>query len=235
MGDLNKMSEPATGKLYDLWSRFYDATFGRLVHSRHLRAMDELRMSPGDRVLDLGVGTGMTLPRYPHDVRVVGMDLSAGMLNKARLKCEQDGLGHVQLIQGDAMHPPFADASFDHILIAHTVSVVSEPNCLMQWARRLVKPGGSIILLNHFRSTNRFMAWLETVFNPMFVKIGWRSDLSLEECLQGLDLHIRYRFKNSTIDVWQIVVLGVDPPRPRPESADAQRPAASRGRVLAAG
>jgi len=235
MGDLNRMSEPATGRLYDLWSRFYDATFGALVHSRHLRAMDELRLSPGDRVLDLGVGTGMTLPRYPHDVRVVGMDLSAGMLNKARHKCAQDGLEHVQLIQGDAMHPPFADGSFDHVLIAHTVSVVSEPNRLMQWARRLVKPGGSIILLNHFRSTHRAMAWLETIFNPLFVKIGWRSDLSLEECLEGVDLHVRYRFKSSAIDLWQIVVLGTDPPRPGPRTADAQPPTAAAPHPLAAG
>jgi len=235
MGDLNKMSEPATGKLYDLWSWFYDATFGALVHSRHLRAMDELRLSPGDRVLDLGVGTGMTLPRYPHDVRVVGMDLSAGMLGKAKDKCEQDGLDHVQLIQGDAMHPPFADGSFDHVLIAHTVSVVSEPNRLMQWARRLVKPGGSIILLNHFRSTHRLMAWLETIFNPLFVKIGWRSDLSLEECLDGVDLHVRYRFKNSAIDVWQIVVLGVEPPRPQPDAGDTRSADASPRRALATG
>lgn len=211
MADLHKMSEPTTGRLYDLWAWFYDGTFGALVHSRHHRAMDELRVKPGDRVLDLGVGTGMTLGRYPHDVQVVGMDLSGGMLAKAKDKCHEAGLDHVQLIQGDAMHPPFAEASFDHILIAHTVSVVSEPNRLMQWARRLVKPGGTVIVLNHFRSPNRLMGWLERVFNPMFVKIGWRSDLSLDECLNGVDLHIRYRFKTSTIDLWQIVVLGPEP------------------------
>jgi len=207
MADLNRMSEPQTSRLYNLWARFYDATFGRLVHSRHIRAAAELRLEPGDRVLDLGVGTGMMLREYPKDVCVVGMDLSPGMLAKAHAKCKQDGLDHVQLVQGDAMHPPFAEGSFDHVLIAHTISVVSEPARLMRWAARMVRPGGSIILLNHFRSTNAVMGWLEKVTNPFWVKVGWRSDLTLEECLTDAGVEIDYRFKTSPLDIWQIVVL----------------------------
>lgn len=219
MPTAHTMSEPKTGRLYDLWAWFYDSTFGTLVHSRHLRATAELRLSPGDRVLDLGVGTGMTLTAYRRDITVIGMDLSAGMLAKARAKCLENDLTHVTLIQGDAMHPPFADRCFDHVLIAHTISVVSEPNRLARWAARLVRPGGSIILLNHFRSANRLVAWFETILNPLFVRIGWRSDLCLEECLADVDLHVQYRYKTSWLDLWQIVVLApgagpADPPPP---------------------
>ena len=201
------MAEPSTSKLYDLWAKFYDHSFGALVHKRQHRALKQIRHAPGDRVLDLGVGTGMTLEHYPRDLRVVGMDLSPGMLAKAYEKKQKLGLDHVELVLGNALQTPFADHSFDHVVISHTISVVSEPNKLLHEARRLVKPDGRIIVLNHFRSNQPVVGWVERVFNPVFVKIGWRSDLALEECLDGVGLRVLYHFKMSAVDVWQIVVL----------------------------
>ena len=93
-------------------------------------------------------------------------------------------------------------------MITHVVSVVSDPQKLMRWAQRMVKPGGRIVVLNHFLSPNPFFAWWERVLNPIFVKIGWRSDLALEDCLKGTDLSVQYNFKMSRLDLWQIVVLG---------------------------
>lgn len=212
-----RMSEPVTGKCYDIWSGIYDRTFGALVHQRQIRALEELRPRAGDRVLDIGVGTGMTLRHYPDNITVVGMDLSAGMLAKAADKVEQDKLDHCRLIQADAMLPPFADESFDHIMISHTISVVSDPAKLLRWAQRLVKPGGRIVVLNHFMSPHPVVGWFERVLNPLCVKIGWRSDLPLAECLEGVDLHVQYRFKMSSIDFWQVVVLGREEKPPAPE------------------
>src|SRR5262249_17251200 len=107
----------------------------------------------------------------------------------------------------DAMLPPFADGSFDHILICHTITVVSDPACLMRWAARLLKPGGTIVLLNHFQSTNPVVAWFERVLNPVFVKIGWRSGVAPEDVLRSTTLQVEYRFKMRMLDLWQIVVL----------------------------
>lgn len=228
---MQQMNEPATSKLYDLWAWFYDCSFGALVHRRQVRAVEQLRLRPGERVLDIGVGTGMTLKHYPADVRVVGMDLSGGMLAKAVKKIRDDGLDRCLLVQADAMLPPFADQSFDHVMITHTVSVVSDPSRLIAWARRLVKPGGRVVVLNHFLSGNPLIAWIEKVANPLCVRIGWRSNLSLEECLAGADLHVQYHFKMALLDLWQIVVLtssdGPSPPRPaadRSPAAELARP-----------
>ncbi len=201
------MRERTTKKMYDLWSWIYNWTFGALVRSRQKRAVQQLPLKPGDWVLDLGVGTGLTLKHYPKDVTVVGMDLSHGMLNKARILCEKKGYDHIQLVRGDGMSPPFTEQSFDHMIMCHTVTVVSDPVQLLNWAARLIKPGGRIVLANHFRSTNRVMSWFEKWTNPFWVKIGWRSDVALEEVLEGVDLHFEYHFKPKLMDLWQIVCL----------------------------
>ena len=192
------MSEPQTGATYDFWSGFYDHTFGVLIHKRQDRAIRELRVQPGQRVLDLGVGTGLSLLKYPKGAKVVGVDLSMGMLQKAHEKTRDHG--GIELVQADAMHTPFADGSFDHVMISHVISVVSDPNRLLAEARRIVKPTGTIVVLNHFQSANPTVAFAERLLNPLFVKIGWRSDLTLNECVKGLGLHLRYHFKLSAVD-----------------------------------
>lgn len=208
---MKTMQTSWTSRCYDVWAYFYDKTFGALVHKRHLCAMQHIRAKPGAIVLDLGVGTGMMLPEYPRDITVVGADLSAGMLAKAMEKKRQASLDHVTLIQANAMFPPLAEASFDHVMIAHTISVVHEPAKLLRWAERLVKPGGTIVLLNHFHSNHRLVGFFERLTNPIFMKIGWKSDLALEDCLQGTSLHVHYLFKTSWLDIWQIAVLSAEP------------------------
>lgn len=201
------MTERRTGKVYDLWSRMYDRTFVVMARKHQRIAMAQLPLRPGDNVLDLGVGTGVTMPMYPRSVHVVGMDLSSGMLAHATAKRRQLELDHCHLVQGDAMHPPFAPKSFDHVIISHTISVVSNPASVMRWATRLVKPGGRIVVLNHFQSSQPILAAVGKVLNPLCMRMGWRTDVPLEILLGSLDLDLEYCFRLHLVDLWKIVVL----------------------------
>lgn len=196
-----------TRRTYDRWSRFYDRTFAPMTERRIRCAVGQMGLRPGDRVLDIGVGTGTSLGLFPDDVSIVGMDLSAGMLRRARRKCRGGALDHVHLVQGDALMPPFAEGAFDHIFLTHVVSVVRDPVGLMDRASRLVRPGGRVVMVNHFESTRRAVAAFEKALNPLCLRLGWRTDVKLADVVNRGGLRLVRCFKMNPLDVWQIVVL----------------------------
>jgi phosphatidylethanolamine/phosphatidyl-N-methylethanolamine N-methyltransferase len=201
-----RMQEASTQKIYDVQSNFYDATFGRLVRRRVATAIRHMNISTTDRVLDLGIGTGQSLNFYPNRGRVIGVDLSAGMLREARKKICDRNLTNASVFQADAMRLPFADNTFDHVFISHVISVVSDPYKLVMEAQRVAKSGARIIILNHFQSTNRFVALVEKWLSPLCTKLGWRSDLALADLIRVTGLEIDYRYQLATVDLWETVV-----------------------------
>ena len=201
------MQESSTKKIYDVHSVFYDATFGRLVKRRIERAINHMNISETDRVLDLGIGTGASLPFYPDRGQIVGIDRSAGMLREARKKIRERGLRHATVFQANALQLPFADDAFDHVFISHVISVVSDPYTLIKEAQRVAKPDARIVIVNHFQSTNRFIALFEKWLCPLCTKLGWRSDLALQDLIHRTGVEIDYRFKLESIDLWETVVI----------------------------
>jgi phosphatidylethanolamine/phosphatidyl-N-methylethanolamine N-methyltransferase len=229
------MQESSTKKIYDIHSAFYDATFGRLVRRRIEIAISHMKLKETDRVLDLGIGTGVSLNFYPQFGRVVGIDLSSGMLRQCRKKIAERGLSRATVFQSDAMRLPFADDTFDHVFISHVISVVSDPYQLVREAQRVAKPGSRIVLLNHFQSTNRFIALVEKWLCPLCTKLGWRSDLPLQDLIRRTGLEIDYRYKLESIDLWETVVVTNNKSALRPSKADERGAVAPRGLpVLAA-
>lgn len=209
------MSETKTGPLYDTWSRIYDLAFRRMLRHNQLAAIRRLAPLPGDCILDIGVGTGLMLEHYPRGTTVVGIDLSIGMLQRAQTKCREQALADCHLLRADAMRLPFRHASFDHVMVSHTISVVSDPGRLLSEALRLVRPGGRIVIVNHFRSTLAPLAWLDTLINPIAVRLGWRSDLSLGRLLSEAGVPFADHYKTRPLDLWRIVVLTSDDTAPR--------------------
>ncbi len=201
------MQESSTKAIYDFHSVFYDATFGRLVKRRIARAIGHMDIQDTDRVLDLGIGTGVSLNYYPNRGKIVGIDLSDGMLRQCRKKIAERGLDHAMVFQADAMRLPFADDSFDHVFISHVISVVSDPFKLIQEAQRVAKPGARIVIVNHFQSTNRFIALFEKWLCPLCTRLGWRSDLPLQDLVRKTGVQVDYRYKLESIDLWETVVI----------------------------
>jgi phosphatidylethanolamine/phosphatidyl-N-methylethanolamine N-methyltransferase len=202
------MQEPSTRKIYDVQSSFYDLTFGKLVAKRISKAVREhLNINPGDVVLDLGIGTGAALEYYPNRGKVIGVDLSPGMLQQCVRRIKANGFANATVFQGNALELPFEDSSFDHIFMSHVISVVSDPVKLLREAMRVAKPGARIVIVNHFRSANPVIGWFEVVLSPLFSKIGWRSDLALQDLIRETGIEVDYRFKLESIDLWETVVI----------------------------
>ncbi|HEX8324357.1 MAG TPA: methyltransferase domain-containing protein [Tepidisphaeraceae bacterium] len=200
------MQEASTRKIYDVQSMVYDYTFGQLVKKRIARAITHMNIQPGETVLDVGIGTGGSMSFYPKHARVMGVDLSSGMLREARKKIIDDDYQNITVFQGNALELPFEDSSFDHLFISHVISVVSQPELLVREAQRVAKEGAKIVILNHFLSTNRFVAMLEKWANPICQKIGWRSDLALADLVAKTQIEIDYRYKLRSVDLWETVV-----------------------------
>jgi len=110
---------------------------------------------PGERILEVGVGTGLSLPLYPENVSVVGIDISRHMLDQARVRQARSGLDNVaELMVMDAENMGFKDDSFDKVVAMYVASVVPDPGRLVDEMRRVCKPGGQIFMVNHFHSRN---------------------------------------------------------------------------------
>lgn len=192
-------------RVYSTYAGFYDHIFGRIFHESRESAVRQLDVKPGERILEVGVGTGLALPLYPRHCRVVAIDLSASMLEKARERVEQYGLDHVELRQMDAGNMEFDDDSFDTVMAAYVVTAVPDYRKVMDEMIRVCRPGGRIILLNHFSNGNKLIAAVEKAISPLCKHIGFRTDLSLNSVLEGTSLIVRRKEKVNPLRFWHLV------------------------------
>lgn len=197
---------PISKKIYEFYSPFYDLLFGWIEEPRLRKGIEALGIEKGDRVLDIGIGTGIALPLYPRDCKLIGIDFSPGMLEQARRKVRRLKLDNVELLQGDALNLQFADNSFDRIFSSLVISVVADPVRMVREILRVAKPGAKIVIVNHFRAGQGFMRSFEGAMTPVTQRLGWRSDLSLDELVEATGLELLDTFQVSRRDLWRVVV-----------------------------
>lgn len=184
------MNIRAIEQAYRRYARFYDVCFGAVFQPGRRAIVDTMDCGRGERILEVGVGTGLSLPLYPQDVNVVGIDISRHMLAQARVRVARDGLANVaELMVMDAENMAFEDDSFDKVVAMYVASVVPDPRRLVDEMRRVCKPGGQIYVVNHFHSRNPMLRGVERILAPLSRQLGFRPDFSLDRFLgqTGLD------------------------------------------------
>lgn len=198
------LEERQVRRVYDLYSPVYDLIFKRIFEPGRSAALRLLAPEPGQRVLEVGIGTGLNLPYYPPRIRLVGIDLSEAMLRKARARLASLPV-HATLLVMDASAMEFRDNTFDHALATYVISAVPDPVGVLREMRRVTRPGGRLVILNHFRSENPFVGKLEDVVAPVCTHLGWKSNLPLEPLLREVGLTPEVTGKVNLLGGWRLV------------------------------
>jgi phosphatidylethanolamine/phosphatidyl-N-methylethanolamine N-methyltransferase len=174
------MSSEAVRRAYRRWAPVYDFTFGKVADWGRMRTVDYINGLEG-RVLEVGIGTGISLPHYKRSLKVTAIDLSPDMLKRARERVEREQLTHVEdIIEMDAGDMSFPDNSFDVVVAMYVLTVVPEPRRVMQELQRVCKPGGQVIVVNHFSKTEGLRGKVEKALAPFASLLGWRPQFPME-------------------------------------------------------
>src|SRR5258708_7987729 len=160
------MSQPHESRVYSDLARFYDFFFGRVFVDREHEVIESLNLRPGNRVLEVGVGTGIALDGYPPYAHVVAIDPSADMLERAKKRVTENGWKHIELKLGDALNLDFPDNSFDYVTSFHVLTVVPDPRRLMPEMIRVSNPSGRIAMTPPFQRNNPLIAATNPPLNP---------------------------------------------------------------------
>jgi phosphatidylethanolamine/phosphatidyl-N-methylethanolamine N-methyltransferase len=192
-------------RAYELYAPIYDFIFDWIFAPGRVAAIKHLSLEPNDRVLEVGIGTGLNLPLYPPAVRLTGIDLSQEMLDKAVQRVETLAMPNVTLKVMDATSLDFADDEFDKAVATYTISAVPDPIAVLTQMRRVVRPGGIIVILNHFRSERRVIGWLEDMVAPVCTRLGWKSNLALDPLLAQVGLAPEVVAKANLFNGWRLV------------------------------
>src|SRR5262245_30869406 len=192
-------------RVYENLASVYDFTFGPALHPGRMDAIQRMGIKAGERILEVGVGTGINATLYPRDCIVTGIDFSAKMLEKATQRLERKNIRNVRLLEMDAADLKFANGTFDIVYAPYVISVVPDPVAVAREMYRVCRPGGRIVVLNHFRSANPLVAAIERAISPLTVHIGFKSDLDLNGFLTQAALQPISIEKVNLPKIWSLV------------------------------
>lgn len=216
---------------YRRWAPIYDTTFGRIAAAGRKYAVELINQRRG-KVLEVGVGTGLSLASYRPHLSVTGIDLSPEMLAKAREKVERLGLDYVDgLHEMDASDLDFPDESFDTVVAMYVMTVVPDPEKVMEELERVCASGGEVILVNHFSQENGMRGWLERRMAPLADRLGWHPVFPVETVLVRDDLRVAENHSLRPFGLFTMLRLVKEPgyglgratPAPAPRKATRRR------------
>jgi len=216
-GNLGKPNRPGGGALavmddahvvaaYARWAPIYDWSFGAFTRGPCRAAVAEMNRLPPARVLEIGVGTGISLPLYDRKHRITGIDLSRDMLERARKRVAEERLSHVEGLEVmDAGALTFPDHSFDAAMAMFVITVVPHPDKVLAEMVRVVRPGGRVILVSHFSVDKGPRAIVEKHLSRFSSKLGWRPNFPIETVLGRPELKLIERRAVKSFDLFTML------------------------------
>lgn len=198
--------EAHESKLYAELAPLYDKVFGKIFYSRLERVIEDLDIPAGAKVLEVGAGTGTSFPAYPNHCEVTGIDLAPDMLARAKQKITENDWRHISVRVMNALELDFPDNSFDYVMAFHVVTVVPDPVRMIAEAKRVCKPGGRIVIVNHFTSEFPLVGSLTQALDPLTRWLGWRTDLKLKPFIQTTHLKVEKAYKLSKTSLYTVVL-----------------------------
>jgi len=198
--------EAHESKLYSEFAPLYDKIFGKIFYSRLERVIEELDIPPGAEVLEVGAGTGTSFPAYPSHCEVTGIDLAPDMLARAQRKIRDNGWAHLKVLEMNALDLEFPDDTFDYVMAFHVVTVVPDPVRMIAEAQRVCKPGGNIVIVNHFTSDFPLLGSLTEALDPLTRWLGWRTNVRLKPFIETTSLAVEKVYKLSKASLYTVVL-----------------------------
>lgn len=180
MNGIARIDEQSVIKAYARWAPVYDFSFGPVADAGRKRAIEIINKRQGS-LLEVGVGTGVALPRYQPHLTVTGIDLSPDMLRIARQRVREKRLPNIAgIYEMDASDLSFEDASFDTVVAMYVMTVVPDPVKVLNELERVCAPGGEVLIVNHFAQDHGIRGWVESFMAPAARALGWHPDFRVE-------------------------------------------------------
>ena len=177
-------------KSYNRWAPGYDVLFSGIVQNGRKLAVERMNCRPDENVLEVGVGTGLSLQFYPRDTHVVGIDLTRSMLDKAEERVQRQGLKNIELIEMDAQAMTFEDGQFDRVVAMYVASVVPDPKQMVAEMKRVCRRGGDLFIVNHFTNEHALVRGFESLLSPLSKFLGFRPDFPLDAFVRETGLTV---------------------------------------------
>jgi len=216
------MELEAIRKAYRRYARLYDLYFGALFQPGRKAVIERMHCRPGQRVLEVGVGTGLSLPLYPSGVEVTGIDISPEMLQRAQARLAREGrTDEIELHVMDAERMSFPSDHFDKVVAMYVVSVVPHPQRLVDEMRRVCKPNGEIFIVNHFHSLNPIVGSVESLLAPLSRLVGFHPDFCLDTFVRDTNLEVVDKQPVNLFGYWNLLRALNNKERLSPVALDA--------------
>ncbi len=194
-----------TTKIYSLYSYFYDSFFGAIFHPGLRAASELMNIQPGERVLEVGIGTGMSLSLYPDNVEVVGIDINQDMIKQAGEKKQRMGYTNVKLCITDATEMGFKDNYFDKVIASHSITVIPKPDETLKELKRVCKEDAEFFFLNYSGSDDNVVARIEKAWSPIRSRLGLGKAIDLEGLLQKANFKIDFKNRVNIFKLFQLI------------------------------